>query len=64
VTGAKLTVDATYSANQRVDATGGKTATGYFLKMGGFFDEIEKPGTVFEFVNKSGAPQIDFSKLP
>lgn len=64
VTGAKLTVDATYNANQRIDATGGKTSTGYFLKMGGFFNEIEKPGTVFEFENNSSAPQIDFSKLP
>lgn len=64
VENAKLTVDATYNANQRVDATGGTTATGYFLKMGGFFNEIEKPGTVFSFDNKMKAPQIDFSKLP
>ncbi|MGL5235686.1 MAG: DUF3472 domain-containing protein [Empedobacter falsenii] len=60
---AKLTVDATYKANQRVDATGGTTSTGYFLKMGGFFNEIEQPGTAFKFDNKQTAPQIDFSKL-
>ncbi|MDM1551106.1 DUF3472 domain-containing protein [Empedobacter falsenii] len=64
VNGAKLTVDATYKANQRVDATGGTTSTGYFLKMGGFFNEIEQPGTAFKFDNKKTAPQIDFSKLP
>lgn len=63
VNGAKLTVDATYKANQRVDATGGTTSTGYFLKMGGFFNEIEQPGTAFKFDNKQTAPQIDFSKL-
>ena len=63
-TAARLTVDATYRANQRVDATGGTTNTGYFLKMGGFFNEIEKPNTIFSFENKSQAPQIDFSKLP
>lgn len=64
VNGAKLTVDATYQANQRVDATGGKTRSGYFLKMGGFFNEIEKPGTVFNYENNQEAPKIDFSKLP
>ena len=61
---AKLTVDATYHAKQRVDATGGVSANGYFLKMGGFFNDIEKPGTLFSFENKSTAPTIDFSKLP
>lgn len=64
VTGAKLSVDATYNAKQREDATGGSTKEGYFLKMGGFFNEIEKPGTVFHVENKNQAPQIDFSKLP
>lgn len=61
---AKLTVDATYNANQRVDATGGDTKTGYFLKMGGFFNAINKPGTVFDFANKKNVPQIDFTTLP
>lgn len=64
VNGAKLTVDATYRANQRVDATGGKTQTGYFLKMGGFFNSIEEPNTVFKFNNTQTQPQIDFNKLP
>lgn len=66
---ATLTVDATYAANQRVDATGGTTEDGYFfLKMGGFFDDIEKPRTRFKldylFDIKSKQPQIDFDKLP
>lgn len=64
VSGAKLTVDATYNANQRVDATGGNTNTGYFLKMGGFFNDINTPGTEFNYTNKLNAPNIDFSKLP
>ena len=61
VESAKLTVDATYHANQRVDATGGVTNTGYFLKMGGFFSNVEKPGTIFDFVNSNAAPQIDLT---
>lgn len=64
VESAKLTVDATYNAKQRVDATGGTTKTGYYLKMGGFFNEIEKPSTLFHFTNESQSPQIDFTKLP
>lgn len=64
VESAKFTVDATYKANQRVDATGGVTNSGYFLKMGGFFNTIEKPGTVFNFKNSRQAPIVDFSKLP
>ncbi|NGM73117.1 DUF3472 domain-containing protein [Sphingobacterium sp. SGL-16] len=64
VTQARLTVDATYRQGNRVDATGGTTANGYFLKMGGFFDEIEKPDTIFKFDNTQSAPQIDFDSLP
>lgn len=64
VTGAKLTVDATYQAKQRIDATGGKNAKGYFLRMGGFFNDINEPGSLFQFDNKHRAPQIDFAKLP
>lgn len=64
VESAKLSVDGTYLANLRVDATGGKTKTGYFLKMGGFFNDVEKPGMVFLFDNKNKMPNIDFEKLP
>lgn len=61
---AKLSVDATYRANQRVDATGGLTYTGYYLKMGGFFNEITPPGTTFQFHNSQQPPHINFEQLP
>lgn len=61
---ASFSVDNTYRANQRIDAMGGKTKNGYFLRNGGFFNEIVKPGSKFEFVNKNAAPKIDFEKLP
>ena len=64
VTAAKLTVDATYRANQRIDATGGTSSTGYFLKMGGFFNDIEQPNTTFQFNNKNSQPIINFNQLP
>jgi len=61
---AKFTVDATYRSKQRIDATGGTTDQGYFLQMGGFFNEGEKPGTFFEYNNVRKEPEIIFSKLP
>lgn len=61
---ARLTVDATYKQGNRLDATGGRTSNGYFLKMGGFFDELEQPNTIFKFDNKQGAPKINFDELP
>lgn len=61
---ASFSVDNTYRANQRIDAMGGKTENGYFLRNGGFFNEIVKPGSKFEYVNKNTAPKIDFEKLP
>ena len=64
INSAKLTVDATYRANQRVDATGGKTDTGYYLKMGGFFNDIETPNTIFNFNNLQQKPNINFNQLP
>lgn len=64
VQSAAFSVDNTYRANQRVDAIGGTTKNGYFLRNGGFFNEIVKPGSKFEFKNKHTAPEIDFDKLP
>ncbi len=64
VQSASFSVDNTYRAQQRIDAIGGITKNGYFLKNGGFFNEIVKPGSKFEFVNKGKAPKIDFDKLP
>lgn len=61
---ASFSVDNTYRANQRIDAIGGITKNGYFLRNGGFFNEVVKPGSKFEFRNKNNAPKIDFDKLP
>ncbi len=61
---AQLTVDATYSKGNRIDATGGTTRNGFFLKMGGFFDEVSQPNTIFNYNNTNSRPQIDFGKLP
>ena len=64
VTSAKFTVDATYSANQRIDAIGGTNADGYFLRNGGFFSDIVAPNTNFSFSNTAAAPTINFTTLP
>lgn len=64
VQSASFSVDNSYRANQRIDAIGGTTKNGYFLRNGGFFNEIVKPGSKFEFINKNSAPKIDFDKLP
>ncbi|WP_104385165.1 DUF3472 domain-containing protein [Sphingobacterium sp. HMA12] len=64
VQSASFSVDNTYRAHQRIDAIGGTTENGYFLRNGGFFNDIVKPGNMFEFVNKNTAPKIDFEKLP
>jgi len=64
VQAASFSVDNTYRANQRIDAIGGINKNGYFLRNGGFFNEVVKPGSKFEFRNKNNAPIIDFDKLP
>lgn len=64
VQSAKFSVDNTYSSNQRIDAFGGNTPNGYFLKMGGFFNEIVKPGELFTHKIQNAAPKIDLEKLP
>lgn len=64
ITSARFTVDNTYHAKQRIDAVGGVTPNGYFLKNGGFFNEVVTPGSTFSFNNKNTAPNIDFAKLP
>lgn len=63
---AKFTVDATFKANQRVDATGGINSDGYFLRNGGFFSDNNSasPGQIFSYNNTQGAPDIDFNALP
>lgn len=64
VMGASFTVDNTYHAKQRIDAIGGSNQEGYFLKNGGFFNEIVTPNTNFNFNNLSATPVIDFDNLP
>jgi len=64
INAATFTVDATYQANQRVDAIGGLADHGYFLKMGGFFNDYVKPKSTFNFNNLNGAPEINFDQLP
>ena len=61
---ASFSVDNTYRANQRIDAIGGITKNGYFLRNGGFFNDVVKPGSRFEFQHKNNAPKINFDKLP
>lgn len=61
---AKFTVDNTYKAKQRIDAIGGKNQNGFFLKNGGFFNELVTPNSKFIFENSNQNPQIDFNNLP
>ncbi len=49
---------------QRCDYRGGVEGEGFFLTMGGFFDDYLKSGTRFERTgNVTEAPDIDFSTL-
>ena len=62
VTQARFTCDATGHQRQRLDYRGGVEGEGFFLTMGGFFDDYLKSGTWFERTgNVTEAPDIDFS---
>jgi hypothetical protein len=63
-TGASYTGDATAKANYRKDYAGGSTGAMFFLKNGGFFDELVPLNTPFKRTTSGQAPVIDFSKLP
>lgn len=64
VTRARFTCDATGHQEQRLDYSGGVSGDGFFLTMGGFFDEYMATGTFFERNgNVTEAPDIDFSTL-
>ena len=64
VTNARFTCDATGHQEMRLDYTGGTEGEGFFLSMGGFFDEYMTSGTRFERTgNTTVAPDIDFSTL-
>ncbi|WP_183147966.1 DUF3472 domain-containing protein [Chryseobacterium nematophagum] len=64
ITNAKLTVDDVYTNNQRIDATGGVTNNGFYLKNGGFFNELENPETVFSIATPTESPDINIEELP
>ena len=64
VSAAKFTVDATYNAQQRIDAMGGTNGNSFFLQNGGFFSTIVAPGTQFSVTAPTQAPDIDLSTLP
>lgn len=61
---AKFTVDATYNAQQRIDAVGGIENEQFCLQNGGFFSEVIAPNSVFSINPPIEAPVIDFDTLP
>lgn len=64
VTKARFTCDTTGHQRQRLDYKGGVEGEGFFLSMGGFFDEYVTTRTQFERTgNTTEAPEIDFSTL-
>jgi hypothetical protein len=64
LTRGRFTCDTTGHLRHRLDYTGGVEGEGFFLSMGGFFDDFMTSGTWFEREgNVSEAPDIDFSTL-
>ncbi len=64
VSRARFTCDATGHQKQRLDYSGGAADKGFFLTMGGFFDDYMTSGTFFDRKDKAAdAPDIDFSTL-
>lgn len=60
----RFTYDATGRQNQRLDYQGGVSGEGFFLSMGGFFDDYMTHGTRFERAgNVTEIPDVDFSTL-
>ncbi|WP_114819687.1 DUF3472 domain-containing protein [Chryseobacterium sp. KLBC 52] len=64
VSKANFTVDATYSANQRVDASGGTANNKFFLRNGGFTNEYTPVNTLLTVTAPAQAPNINLSALP
>jgi hypothetical protein len=62
--GATYTGDATAKANYRKDYAGGSNGGKFFLKNGGFFDELVPLNTPFKKTASGQAPVIDLGKLP
>lgn len=64
VTKGRFTCDTTGRQNKRLDYDGGLAGEGFFLSMGGFFDDYMTTDTDFERKgNTTVAPDIDFSTL-
>ena len=64
VTQARFTCDATGHQRQRLDYSGGVEGGGFFLTMGGFFDDYLVSGSRFVRTgNVTEAPDVDFSTL-
>ena len=64
VTSGTFTHDATASAGVRLDYQGGLLENGsFYLKMGGFFNELTKGYTTFESTAKGTEPDVDFEYL-
>lgn len=63
VTGATFTYDATAHAQRRFDYAGGVSNKGFFLKMGGFFNENTKFRTALQRPENPQKPMVDFEKL-
>ncbi|WP_276833346.1 DUF3472 domain-containing protein [Chryseobacterium cucumeris] len=61
---AKFTVDATYTANQRVDASGGTVNNTFFLRNGGFTNEVTPLNFYFNVATPTQAPDINVNDLP
>ncbi|WP_157859421.1 DUF3472 domain-containing protein [Chryseobacterium angstadtii] len=63
VSQAKFTADATYTANQRVDASGGVSANKFFLRNGGFTNEQTALNSTLTVTAPTQAPVINASDL-
>lgn len=64
ITQGRFTCDATGRQNKRSDYTGGIFGEGFFLSMGGFFDEYMIHSTDFKRTgNVTEEPDVDFSTL-
>lgn len=61
---ATFTADATYTANQRVDAYGGTISNKFYLKNGGFFNESIPLNSLFSVTAPGQSPDIDVNNLP
>lgn len=60
----KFTADATYTANQRIDAYGGTINNKFYLKNGGFFNESIPLNTTFSVTTSNQSPDINLTTLP